>query len=95
MEPAPELLPYPVPRGIALHRRPLCALALLPVLALAATACAGGGSPSEKPGEVTTVRVAHVPSTLFAPLYLADAKGYFKEQGLQVELTKVQAGQDA
>ncbi|MGW5121267.1 ABC transporter substrate-binding protein, partial [Streptomyces noursei] len=32
---------------------------------------------------------------LFAPLYLADAKGYFKEQGLQVELTKVQAGQDA
>jgi NitT/TauT family transport system substrate-binding protein len=76
------------------HRRQLSAVALLSALALLATACQGDGSGKDAGGD-TTVKVAHVPSTLFAPLYLAQAKGYFKEQGLTVDLQKVQAGQDA
>ncbi|MFC5722305.1 ABC transporter substrate-binding protein [Streptomyces gamaensis] len=81
-----------------MRRRPLPLLALLSGLALLATACGGGGSSGKESAKAsggTTVKVAHVPSTLFAPLYLADAKGYFKEQGLNVDLQKVKAGQDA
>ncbi len=46
-------------------------------------------------GAVETVRVAHVPSTLFAPLYVAVEKGYLDEQGLKARLEQVTAGQDA
>ncbi|MGW8953895.1 ABC transporter substrate-binding protein [Streptomyces sp. NPDC055709] len=58
-------------------------------------ACAGGGSSGNDTSGTTTVKVAHVPSTLFAPLYVAQEKGYFEQQGLKVELEKVKAGQDA
>ncbi|MGW1077071.1 ABC transporter substrate-binding protein [Streptomyces sp. NPDC002537] len=79
--------------------RPLPVLALLAGVTLLATACGEGGSSSDKKSDkaagTTTVTVAQVPSTLFAPLYLADAKGYFKAEGLNVKLQKVQAGQDA
>ncbi|HEY7062742.1 MAG TPA: ABC transporter substrate-binding protein [Chloroflexota bacterium] len=44
---------------------------------------------------VETVRVAHVPSTLFAPLYVAVEKGYAQEQGIKLQLEQVTAGQDA
>jgi NitT/TauT family transport system substrate-binding protein len=40
------------------------------------------------------VRVAHVPSTLFAPLYVAVEKGYLQEVGLKAQLEQVTAGQD-
>jgi NitT/TauT family transport system substrate-binding protein len=46
-------------------------------------------------GNLETIKVAHTPSVLFAPLYVAIENGYFSEQGLKVELTQVQAGQDA
>lgn len=74
--------------------------ALLAVLALILSGCAGAGSPTSGStaageGGATTVRVAHVPSTLFSPLYIADAKGYFTERGLGVQLEAVQSGQDA
>jgi NitT/TauT family transport system substrate-binding protein len=36
-----------------------------------------------------------VPSTLFAPLYVAIEKGYFREQGITPQLEVVTAGQDA
>jgi NitT/TauT family transport system substrate-binding protein len=42
-----------------------------------------------------TVRVAHVPSTLFAPLYVAIERGYLQEQGITAQLDQVTAGQDA
>jgi NitT/TauT family transport system substrate-binding protein len=51
----------------------------------------GGGAASP----VETVRVAHVPSTLFAPLYVAVEKGYVQEQGLKAQLDQITAGQDA
>lgn len=46
----------------------------------------GGGSGA--------VRVGHVPSSLFAPLYVAEAKGYFEEAGITLELTPLKSGQD-
>jgi NitT/TauT family transport system substrate-binding protein len=36
-----------------------------------------------------------VPSTLFAPLYVAVEKGYVQEEGLRAQLEQVTAGQDA
>lgn len=69
--------------------------ALLPVLGLVLAACATGPGTAQDGSGGRTVRVAHVPSTLFAPLYIADAKGYFEQQGIDVQLKKVKAGQDA
>ncbi|WP_153506255.1 ABC transporter substrate-binding protein [Cumulibacter manganitolerans] len=51
----------------------------------------GGGKTEPGP---TTVKVAHLPSALFAPLYVADAKGYFKDEGLTLELEAIKSGQD-
>lgn len=71
-------------------------------LALALAGCTGQAAPSASDSagtaegtETTTVRVAHVPSTLFSPLYIAQAKGYFAENGVEVQLEAVQSGQDA
>jgi NitT/TauT family transport system substrate-binding protein len=58
----------------------------------AAPTVAGVPSPPAAP---ETVRIAHAPSTLFAPLYVAIEKGYLAEQGLEVSLETVTAGQDA
>ncbi len=46
-------------------------------------------------GAVEVIKVAHVPSVLFAPLYVAIEKGYLKEQELDIKLEVVRAGQDA
>ena len=42
--------------------------------------------------ELTTVTVGHLPITIYAPLFVADQKGYFAEEGIQVELVPVQGG---
>ena len=48
-----------------------------------------------KPAAKEAVKVAHAPSTLFAPLYVAIDKGYLADQGIEVQLETVAAGQDA
>ena len=40
------------------------------------------------------VRVGYIPVTIYAPLYVADAKGYFAEEGIDIELMPVQGGSD-
>lgn len=40
------------------------------------------------------VRVGHVPVTIYAPLFIAAEKGYFEEEGMQVELFPVEGGTD-
>lgn len=42
--------------------------------------------------ELTVVRVGHVPVTIYAPLFVAAEKGYFLEEGIQVELLPVEGG---
>jgi len=78
-------------------RRLRALLLLVPLLA--AAACGGSATSGSVSGSgdqgVTTVKVVHAPSTLFAPLYIADAKGYFAAQGIKIDLQTVKAGQDA
>lgn len=52
------------------------------------------GAPGDAGGE-HVVRVIHVPSTLFAPLYVANARGYFKDVGISLDLQTMKSGQDA
>ncbi|HVA23384.1 MAG TPA: ABC transporter substrate-binding protein [Chloroflexota bacterium] len=63
--------------------------------ASAKPATSAGAAASPAASGLTTLKVAHAPSTLFAPLYIAIDKGYMKQQGIDVSLTTVTAGQDA
>lgn len=67
------------------------------VTAALAAGCGGGASPASSSGSDgdSTVTVVHAPTTLFAPLYVAQANGYFADEGITVELETVRAGQDA
>ena len=76
--------------------------AIAVALGLALAGCSTGSEPPAASGTAasqqagtTTVRVAHLPSTLFSPLYVAQEKGYFADAGLKVELEAVKSGQDA
>jgi NitT/TauT family transport system substrate-binding protein len=63
--------------------RRLGVITLLVVTALAAVACGQiGGSAS--PGTPLTVGLGYIPSVQFAPFYLADRAGYYREEGLSV-----------
>ena len=74
--------------------------AVIAALALFVTGCGsnattGTASSPSASQKVTTVKVAHLPSTLFSPVYIAQAKGYFTAAGLDVQLEAVKSGQDA
>ena len=58
-------------------------LVALGTVAFAVSACGGGGGES---GELATVRVGTAQSASDAAIYIADEKGYFEEQGIQLEL---------
>ncbi|WP_028548530.1 ABC transporter substrate-binding protein [Paenibacillus sp. UNC451MF] len=63
-------------------------IAILLTAALTLTACG-----PKKAEEVTKVRIGEVTRSIFyAPEYVAIAKGYFKEQGLEVDLTTTAGG---
>lgn len=67
-----------------------CLLLAPPLFGL--VACGSGAAGGQA---LTTVNVVHAPTTIFAPLYIADGKGYFAEQGIKVQLQTVKAGSDA
>ncbi len=66
--------------------RRLAAAATLIVLAVATTACGMvPGAPSASPGRTAlTVGLGYIPSVQFAPFYLADQAGYYRDAGLDV-----------
>jgi NitT/TauT family transport system substrate-binding protein len=76
------------------------------VLTILMTACVAPAPPVAQPtpadvaatapasGELTRVRVGHVPVTIYAPLFIAAEKGYFAEEGIEVELLPVEGGTD-
>ena len=73
-------------------------ITLVAALALLLVGCGqngSGGTNTTPPAELTVVKVAHLPSTLFAPVYIALDKGYFEDEGLDVQLEAVKSGQDA
>ncbi len=58
---------------------------LLLTLTLALTAC--GAAPAAAPSKLVHVKVplGYIPNVQFAPLYVAVDKGYFKQEGIDVE----------
>ncbi|MCZ7567490.1 MAG: ABC transporter substrate-binding protein [Ardenticatenaceae bacterium] len=80
-------------------------LILAPVLGIVLSACGGTAAPSTATAAPTasaqapaaaleTVRVGYVPVTIYAPFYIAIEKGYFANEGIQVELQPVEGGSD-
>ncbi|MFH5821094.1 ABC transporter substrate-binding protein [Georgenia sp. AZ-5] len=74
--------------------------ALAALLAACSSGTAGesrstGGGEDGAGEELATVRVGHVQLPIFAPLYVADARGYFADEGIAIELETVKSGQDA
>ena len=87
-----------------MRNRKTSSLRLLGVAAVAGLAlagCATTEAPESESGaeaetqELQTVDVGIVQLSIFAPLYVADAKGYFEDEGIDVNLENVKSGQDA
>jgi len=71
----------------------LLLVGLLMVPLLAACGSDDGDAGSDEPREVT-VGLGFVPNIQFAPFYVADAKGYYDEAGLDVTFNHHAAGSD-
>lgn len=85
------------PRPIT--RRTTSAVAGLAVVALAATGCGGsdadsGGGDAAVEGGTTTIQIGTLPIANSAPMYLGMEQGFFEEQGLVVEPTVLQSGNE-
>ena len=64
------------------------------LLALAGCGDDGGSSGAKEEGGVTKVKVGVLPISNVAPLYLGMKKGFFKEEGLEVEPSIGQSGNE-
>lgn len=64
----------------------LCVIGLLALVLVSPGAALGQARP------LTTLRVVHVPVLIFAPLYVAIERGYFAQQGIDVELITTPGG---
>ncbi|MCG8634485.1 MAG: ABC transporter substrate-binding protein [Desulfobacterales bacterium] len=65
------------------------------VIILFLTVLAGvytGAEAKEKPGNIETLKVAYAPHFGFSPFFIAMEKGYFREEGLDVRLTRFRSG---
>lgn len=79
----------------ALAALALAAAAVTALAGCAGSSDAGGGDDGAGSGDLQTVNVGIVQLSIFAPIYVAEAKGYFKDEGLDVNLQNVKSGQDA
>lgn len=63
---------------------------------LASTVGAGalGAAPNPQGAELTHVTLSTLPTLNWAPLFVAQARGYFEDEGLEVEITMGGTGQD-
>lgn len=59
----------------------------------AATSAPAGAT--NAPAGAATIRLGYVPVMIYAPLFVAQERGYFSEEGLKVELTPLQGGSDS
>lgn len=70
-------------------------IAGLAAAGLALAGCASSDAESSATTNGATVEVGIVQLPIFAPIYVAEAKGYFKDEGLEVNLQTVKSGSDA
>lgn len=81
-------------------RNGLSILILTALLGALIAACGNDGSadptatPEATGGELTTITVGNVPVLIYAPVMIALDKGYFAEQGLDVQLEPLAGGAD-
>ncbi len=47
------------------------------------------------PATMTKLRTGYIPVVIFAPLFVGIERGYFKNEGIDIELTPIQSGNDA
>ncbi|MCT1557739.1 ABC transporter substrate-binding protein [Helcobacillus massiliensis] len=79
----------------ALSRRSLLTATAAGTAAAALAACGPAVTGKGKGADgSSTIRVGHLPSSLFAPLYVADATKKFADAGLTLELVPLKSGQD-
>lgn len=70
------------------------------LLALTLLVGCGGGQPPASGGagpaaQQTTVRLGYIPLVIFAPVYVGVERGYFAQEGVDVELTQINATNEA
>ncbi len=65
------------------------------VLVSLAAASAAGFPAIVRAQSARTITIGYVPSTLFAPVFVAVERGYLKSAGITANLTPIVAGQDA
>ena len=73
------------------HQRLLLLCACIPIYLLSAW-CSEAASADK---ELTKLRITALPFFSFAPLYIAEAEGFFAEQGLAVEFVRFQSNADS
>src|SRR3990172_11459535 len=55
------------------------------ILLAAGLAACSAGAPEDGPLETIRLPMGYIPSVQYAPFYVADARGYFAEEGLALE----------
>ena len=66
----------------------------LPIAALLLAAC-GGPDTGGGDGDLPTIQIASAPNVFLAALWVAQDKGYFEEEGVNVEVVEIEAGTDS
>lgn len=60
---------------------------VLILISILAASCGGNDVKQDQLPDLGTIKVGYLPIITYAPIYIAYEKGYFEEQGLEVELT--------
>ena len=67
----------------------------LPIAALVLSACGGASTGDGDGGDLPTIQIASAPNVFLSALYVAQDKGYFTEEGVNVEVVEIEAGTDS
>jgi NitT/TauT family transport system substrate-binding protein len=78
--------------GKMLRKSNIYLITLLILLGVIAQACSNPGGDQADLPDLGTIKVGYLPVTGYAPFYLGVEKGYFEEQGLEVELERFVSG---
>jgi len=76
-----------------IHKLLYSLLVVLPVVTLASCSSGGSGVPTGPAPEVSSIVVDAVPTADEAGLYIANQKGYFRQQGLSIKIDPILGGE--